>query len=188
MGRSLEKPIEALVKHEVDGERVFTIARYYDEFISPLEPKFSKYRLSYSRTVICPLHDDNDPSLGTVTSKDGTEIYNCFGCGRKGSIVDMHIFIEKKFKMRIIDESTAIYELATLFGIDPASLVVEEEVTSLKQVMRNRALKRAAINAKSKEFSITDYQLGIRTEGRGDVRILNDLMVQMLIANAKEKV
>lgn len=184
MGRSLAGPVKSLVAFEQDGERVFTIERYYDDFIHPLEKKFTKYSLRSNRTVICPLHDDNDPSMGTITSKEGQEIFHCFGCSRRGTVVDLHIHIEKKYKSRNIDEKSAVEELAAMFGVDPALLDSLEELTSLDQLMRNKVQRMEAIQGKSKDFNINDYRRGLR-EHRGDIRAINGLMVQMLIENAR---
>ena len=35
--------------------------------------------------AICPFHDDKDPSLSLSDEKN---VFNCFGCGAKGDIIE----------------------------------------------------------------------------------------------------
>lgn len=42
-----------------------------------------------SAHCVCPLHGDTDPSFSmTFKEEDGIWIYQCFGCGAKGTIID----------------------------------------------------------------------------------------------------
>lgn len=36
----------------------------------------------------CPFHQENTPSFTIFTGKDGTDRFNCFGCGAKGDVID----------------------------------------------------------------------------------------------------
>jgi len=38
---------------------------------------------------VCPLHGDNDPSFHITLKDEGLWVYNCFGCGAKGTIIDL---------------------------------------------------------------------------------------------------
>ena len=62
---------------------VCNIPDYYERYVKPLDKRFSEYSLYSSRTVICPLHNDTDPSLGLINHRFLTDvkIYHCFGCG-----------------------------------------------------------------------------------------------------------
>ena len=43
-----------------------------------------------SAKSVCPLHGDTDPSFSmTFKEEDGIWIYQCFGCGAKGTIIDL---------------------------------------------------------------------------------------------------
>ena len=48
-----------------------TIRGYYDDVIAKYDTKFAVRPMSISRMGVCPLHDDNDPSFGVVTTKQG---------------------------------------------------------------------------------------------------------------------
>jgi hypothetical protein len=71
-----------------------TFRSYYTHLSSVgIIPK-SYYRGNNQRLMICPLHDDNSPSLGTFFDKsDGTELFHCLGCGKAGTVVDFDRYI-----------------------------------------------------------------------------------------------
>jgi len=39
--------------------------------------------------ILCPFHGDNDPSLN-IEKKNGIEVFYCFGCKTKGTIIDFY--------------------------------------------------------------------------------------------------
>jgi len=44
--------------------------------------------------IVCPFHDDNDPSL-VISPKEEGDTFYCFGCKKKGSIIDFFSNYEK---------------------------------------------------------------------------------------------
>lgn len=50
---------------------------------------WSTYKGSDKRLMMCPLHGDEKPSMGTIFDRDGVELFNCFGCRRAGTVIDL---------------------------------------------------------------------------------------------------
>ena len=71
-----------------NNEKVLSIQQHYKYFVAPKASKFSRYDFERSNTVVCPFHDDNDPSFGVIKGKDGVDRYHCFGCGEHGDVID----------------------------------------------------------------------------------------------------
>lgn len=54
------------------------------------------YKGGEKRLMLCPLHGDEKPSMGTLIDSDGLEIFNCFGCKRAGTVKDLAHGVEVK--------------------------------------------------------------------------------------------
>ena len=75
----------------------------------------------------CPFHEDNDPSLN-LNHKDGIWLFNCFGCGAGGTVIDFIMKFENK------DFKSAVLSVAGEESRKPGRLSVllpsrKEEVT-----------------------------------------------------------
>lgn len=53
------------------------------------------YRGYGKRLMICPLHGDEKPSMGTFDDRDGLELFKCFGCGKAGTVIDLAYGVQK---------------------------------------------------------------------------------------------
>lgn len=53
------------------------------------------YRGYGKRLMICPLHGDEKPSMGTFQDRDGLELFKCFGCGKAGTVIDLAYGVQK---------------------------------------------------------------------------------------------
>jgi len=60
--------------------------------------------------ALCPFHNDTNPSF-SVNQQNGTWVFHCFGCGRKGSIIN---FVMERDG---ISKGEAIEKLKEYFGI-----------------------------------------------------------------------
>lgn len=58
-----------------------------------LDKKLVSSILSINGKMFCPIHDDTNPSCFYNTEKN---VYNCFACGSKGTVVEMDYGIHKK--------------------------------------------------------------------------------------------
>ena len=95
-----------------------TIPEYYNQVIVPTrhsEGRTDFREISDKRASgICPFHDDTDPSLHYWSNNN---MFKCFGCGKAGSVVQMHMYWMADRGQKI-DKDTAIKQLGQLFGIE----------------------------------------------------------------------
>ena len=136
------------------GEKVLSIQELYKLSVSPRASKFSRYDFERSNTVVCPFHDDNDPSFGVIEGKDGVDRYHCFGCRVVGDYIDFYRGIEKIFNSRTITEEQAISEIAKKFDIPLDSLTVSAEEVTLSREQQLEAFKN--------KYTIADFERDIR--------------------------
>lgn len=113
----LEKYV--ITYEDVTGKIICNIPDYYDRYISVLDEKFRKFSLNKDKLAVCPLHDDHDPSFGIIKHKTLPKvmIYHCLGCGRAGTVVRLHQFIERQYNGRSLTDKEACLELCKLFEI-----------------------------------------------------------------------
>lgn len=137
---------------------VCNIADYYDKYVMQLDSKFRERSLNGSRLVICPLHDDHDPSLGLINHRflKGVKIFHCFGCGTSGTVVRLHQLIELKYNNRKLTNEDACKELADMFNIDISSF--NELVDDDYEGKYIQAMKRLDSLIKD-SYTISDYEL-----------------------------
>lgn len=91
-----------------------SIPQYYNDQVVSRRQGFR--RISPERpSGICPFHDDTDPSFHFWKEK---KIYRCFGCGATGNVIGMHIRWMKEEYGRYMDKTTAIKELADMYGVE----------------------------------------------------------------------
>ena len=108
------------VKDENGNEKIAAnVADYYDNVVHGLKDLFKERSLNHQRTVICPLHEDTDPSLGLMNHRHlpKVRVFHCFGCNCTGDVVRFHQLIESKYHQRNLNEKTACEEVAKMFGI-----------------------------------------------------------------------
>lgn len=155
-----------------------SIHGYYRDHIVPLDRRFSKYTLGDNRTVVCPLHDDHDPSLGVIKNKDKTDRFHCFGCGASGTVVDLHRRIQGKYKNTTMNEDQASKDLARMYDID-----LSELATKIKDRMAKWRDREIKISRGIGMFSIVDFSQGLREfkSGKSSRVEVDRLMAKALI-------
>ena len=110
------------------GHYDVTISNYWDVVVGKHQPRYSGYRFSAGNSrVVCPFHEDLKPSLGIVKDAGtGIEIFNCFGCGVKGTIIGFHkLFAEQYLGERYPNSFGYLNSLAKLYGIELSDTIVE---------------------------------------------------------------
>lgn len=164
------------------GQIVVSPRNYYDRYIHLHNQTFVDNRM-----IICPFHDDINPSMGTFYSKDmpGVELFHCFGCGLTGDAIKMHQLWQKKLG-RYVSYSQATTEVANLYSIElPTS-----EAIGLLGDLENRSNElNAAIN--SNKMSLAEYSSRL-TELKNDTSLsiperlefIEDLVQEWKEANA----
>lgn len=91
-----------------------SIPQYFNEHIVPNRPGFRP--ISPERpSTICPFHDDTDPSFHYWREKSA---FHCFGCRTSGNVIRLHILWTQKFENRVINNLTAVRELAEMYGVE----------------------------------------------------------------------
>ena len=159
-----------------DGNIVVNIPDYYDRFVHPLGAKYAERSLKHNNLVICPLHDDNDPSFGLIRHRflDGVMIYHCFGCNASGTVIRLHQRIQSMYFGRSLTEEAACRELAALYGVplgDFESLSQEDYEKRFQ--LRYNDIGRLMHRYTVKEFK--DSLLNARKNASGGVVSLEEI-------------
>lgn len=168
---------------------VCNIADYYDKVVMPLDNKFRERSLNSSKLVICPLHDDHDPSLGLINHRflKGVKIFHCFGCGLSGTVVRFHQLIEHKYNNRNLTDEDACRELAVMFNIDISGFnELSEDDYEGKYA---QTIKRLNILIKD-SYNVADYELELRNARKANsydaiLRKSNEAMIKMIASSKK---
>lgn len=116
-----------------EGKVIATVTDYYDRFIHKYDSKYQRSSFTKDKLVLCPFHDDVNPSMGLIKDKNDkdVEIFHCFGCGASGDVVRMHrrfVFISEH---RNISIETASKEVAQIYGIEINEKELEDQLKFL---------------------------------------------------------
>lgn len=137
---------------------------------------YYKYNTDYER-IQCPFHDDNTPSLFW---NDEREVYHCFGCGAKGTVVEL---IKQKEENRgnTLSQKDLLRFIAKTFNVvvgdldgdtipKPQSRVVKsvaitQHTKEIKEIERyGRKLKQATPEVKTIGYYLIDrWEWGLET-------------------------
>lgn len=158
-----------------DGSPVIGVREYYQRRVTRLGREFSVRIPDVGRTGLCPLHDDIGPSFGILMGRDGRERFNCFGCSKRGHVVDLHREFEKRHNRRNLSLDESAKDLLRLFGEDydvfanmvRGGLEVQAEQISEAEIARRNRIKETKAIIDS--YSVNDYNADIArgvVEGR----------------------
>ncbi len=94
------------------------IKEYYDHHIRPINPNRYK-EFTNKNLAVCPLHNDNDPSMGIIFDKrlKSKQRYHCFGCGASGDIVTLHQEILRRVNSKSLTYEDSAKDLATIYNL-----------------------------------------------------------------------
>ena len=132
-----------------DGNPLINIADYFERYVKPLSKKFSTSSFFEHRTVVCPFHEDINPSLGTINHKHlkGVKVYHCFGCGASGTVIRMHQRIQYIYHGNRMTDVEAAIDLCNLYGVDTTPLVTRQytanQLTRMRKMDRLKKLESA---------------------------------------------
>lgn len=175
----LEKYV--ITYEDVSGGIVCNIPAYYNIRVVPLGEKFEAFDFDNNRTVICPLHDDHDPSLGLMKDRNLPKVmlYHCLGCGSVGNVVRLHQRIESEYHGRDISVKEACLELCEIFGIpEPDDSVFDEEDYERRYQYRMNKIDK--LKGAYTEKSYKDELLAIRKSGNIDLDRVNLASIKMI--------
>ena len=153
----------------------FPITEYYKKVVMPID---RRYFMKGDKMMVCPLHEDVNPSMGIVRTKEGKELYHCFGCNSWGDVVDLHQKVTKRLKKRYISKEAALKELCQLFNVDYDEVSTAEEENKADTEIRVTEEIQKRIDA----FDFADFRNMItdgKLKGKG-VAYFNTLMLMMI--------
>ena len=80
------------------------------DFINGIDLEdFLGFEEGYAINCILPEHEDDNPSAYIWTTKDGTQIYKCFGCGKALSITSLVEVLAKTTRRKAMDFIKEVY-------------------------------------------------------------------------------
>lgn len=89
-----------------------SIVEYFNTMIFPRFPHLGMFSEEGGK-VVCPFHDDINPSMGIIP---GTEVFHCFGCGAHGNVIELH----RRFLQTLgytLSTEESLTDLTDAFGI-----------------------------------------------------------------------
>lgn len=169
---------------------VCNIPDYYERYIKPLDKKFSEYSFYGSRTVICPLHEDTDPSMGLINHRflQDVKIYHCFGCGASGTVIRLHQIIQDVYHNRKLSEDEACKELADLFEVPLEEFddLAEDDYNGKYVAMLKRISKlKDAYTSRSFSQSLLDIRKNSSIDDNERLRLVNVESIKLIATQKK---
>lgn len=160
--------------------KYFPLNKYYEKVIVPLNP--DRY-ISKSKMYVCPVHNDHDPSLGVIVSKNGEETCHCFGCNFWGNVVELHQRVRKRHFRKYISEEESLKELCELLGVNFEDLPQED----LNDVKEKSIRQEMALDEAIEKFDIGDFQR-LLFEGKVNKRSIGyfNAVVMTMVYSLKE--
>lgn len=139
--------------------------------------------------IICPFHDDKDPSFSYDKKRN---FAYCFGCHKGGNIIGVHkAYMNSKAGTKNATYRDALNDLAKIYHIDipqfefedaEASKSVKEEIkTKLEEYRENRLKRREKIkngvtgvtNKQLKEFNELLINAGVESQCLFDIILVS---------------
>ncbi len=135
----------------MDYSEKFPIIDYYKKVVMPVDRK--RFWVKSDKMMVCPLHNDVNPSMGVIKSKNGEELYHCFGCNSWGNVVELHRRVSKKLFNRYLSEEDAVKDLCRIFNVKYVDVEPSEEDRFDVDMKQDRAVQDAINN-----FDISDFR------------------------------
>ena len=161
----------------------FSIEDYYTRMVMPSNRRFKKEVSGSKVMMVCPFHNDHDPSLGIIKKKSGEEICHCFGCNYWGDIVKVPQDFVKRYQNRYINPEESLVELCNIFDVDRDSLPVE----NLKDIEDMGSRQESELLKAMDDFDIGDFKYMI-TDGKRKKKGVGyyNTLLMVMVAKMKE--
>ncbi len=156
-------------------KKYFPVEEYYRRVVIPLNP--NRFHYGSGDKMVCPLHDDHDPSLGVIETKSG-EVCHCFGCGAWCDVVDLHMRVSKIYKKKYLDRDEARKDLCNIFHVKLEELPEEGDSDGKATDERREDL----IVENMSKFDISDFRYRV-LDGKlkkKKIGYFNALMMSMI--------
>lgn len=139
------------------------IAEYFNSMIYPRHPRLGYFNEDDANPgkVVCPFHDDLNPSMGIVPD---SEVFHCFGCRASGNVVTLHRRYLEKYHSVKMSYKDALQDLIETFDVDPSSI---PDPSSRGSVLMNATSKSAR---RVVEFQSELYKARDRVEWSNIIR------------------
>ena len=119
-----------------------TIVDYFNTMIYPRHPQLGYF--TGSNKVVCPFHEDLNPSMGIIP---GTEVFHCFGCQATGDVIEMHRRYLNQYHGTHFDRSGALDDLIDTFDLDYEPPSPQSRVSALLSAARSHPSTPTFINS-----------------------------------------
>ena len=140
-----------------------TIPDYHDKYLKEVRDKFKQSKglktpdgdMRNKKLVLCPFHDDTDPSLSYI---EGKGVFNCFAnCGAKGDLIQYHRFTLKIYHSRMLNYDESCEDLARLLGISAAD-VRERPQTLYEKGVWSQLKRHERYDKVRQKYSISNFR------------------------------
>jgi len=159
----------------------FSIIEYYKKVVVPFNPR--KYKVKSDKMMVCPLHDDVNPSMGIIKGKDGEELFHCFGCNQWGNIIELNKKVNRRLFKKYLSDEESLKDLCRLFNVS----YDEVAETANKEIDEGIQFEMAIQSAKDR-FDISDLKdkfIEGKIKGK-NVGYFNALIMMMINELKKE--
>ena len=122
--------------------------------------------------IRCPLHDESTPSC---IYDDKKEVFNCFGCGKGGSVVELHLHYVRKTRGKY-SYYQALQDLAKTYNIKIPDIFDTKKIVRKPELVFNRKERY------SKRNDLKEQQMKLQLERSATGFINADIPTRYAVA------
>lgn len=142
-------------KNELRVLKAVTPSMYYNDYVTPLNPKKFTPMTDDRPLSLCPLHTDTDPSLHFWKAKG---VFNCFGCGAGGDVVHFNILLQKKYHNKNLSPDDSVRQLSAFYKLKYEDEPEEEDNQTVFSRARSLLNSPSSIAVPSDRYSLANYR------------------------------
>lgn len=166
-----------------------SIVDYYNTYVSTLSNRLKKVANKEKAMMVCPLHDDTDPSMGVMHNKDG-ESFHCFGCNAWGNILDLHKKVSQSYMGKYMSNEEALKDLYRVMSVAYEGSYLLEYVSEGTLENGEEVGSRIAIKQRSKQYDFSDFKADIvkgKVNGINDIRYYNTRYMRAVYSSLRSE-
>lgn len=159
-----------------------SIPVYFNENITPVDPRRFSPIGDGKVTTLCPFHKDTDPSFHYWKPK---KLFRCFGCGKAGDVIFLHQLFSKMYKGVNYTRDEALESLAKMYNVtierdEKGNAVKENPFESARYLLLNPksiavpkgVITLAEFRKMDRTISRFDMSLAMRVENYANLDML----------------